>query len=52
LQEARRVFIALGDPEPCLRAFDAAVQKPLPFEAKLRTYLEKKSGESAEMRAN
>jgi tetratricopeptide (TPR) repeat protein len=52
LQQTRRIFAELGDPEPRLPAFDFANQKPLPFESKLRAYLEKRGAENSLMKAN
>lgn len=52
LQQARKVFAALGDPEPQLLAFDSANQKPCTFESKLRAYLEKKAAENRVTKTN
>ena len=44
-QHCRRIFEALGDPEPQLAPFDDRNAQPFSFEAKLSAYLEKKQQE-------
>jgi tetratricopeptide (TPR) repeat protein len=45
LQHCRRIFEALGDPEPQLVPFDDRNAQPFSFEAKLSAYLQKKEQE-------
>ena len=45
LQRSRKVLQALGDPEPQLPKFDPANYPPLPYEAKVLEYIEKKKAE-------
>lgn len=45
LEQCRRIYEALGDPEPKLPHFDPKTVQPFSFEAKLSAYLEKKAEE-------
>ena len=45
--QLRKVLEALGDPEPQLPKFDPANFPPLPYEAKVLEYIEKKKAEAA-----
>jgi hypothetical protein len=46
LQRCRKVLQTLGDPEPQLPKFDPANFPPLPYETKVREYIEKKRAEN------